>query len=766
MNIRLSHKLLLLLPLFLNAESIEEKLSTSTYSRDVVSATSSLRHTNELLFEKKRSLRAFQDRAQELYLKNASIEEFSSLYNEKKAIKNEIVAIEKKWIEENKENQQFEDEGYGLFDQEETTVSLLVTEYGASDFVYIVPSDVASQKVNIHSALAIPRGSWDSLIEIILGEVGIGVEIVNQYAKRLYLYKSDAAKASIVTSNRTSLDMLEPLDRVVFVVNANPKHQKAAFHFLERFRDPKKTFIHAVNGKIVIASTKDEVSKLLRLYDGVWNKAETLISKVVPLEKLTPEEMVKVVQTYFDIPKGSSERFSPLRGGSDISVFPIGTKPALCIVGNESDVKRAVDLIISTEKQIESPSDMTIYWYSLKHSDPSDVSDVLEKVYSSLLNTSIHRKKDDGTDIQQNITILPEERKNSNGTGDTASDVVKRSSIENEELETKHFIPYNKTGSLMMVVRKDVLPKIKELLKKIDVPKKMVEVQVLLCERSASSQTNSGINVLKLGSNASGTKTLGGAFSGLNSTGLRGLFEFFISRPASSRGTPAFDVTYNFLLSQENVSANSAPVVTTINQVPAQISFVEEISINNGAAPLETNSNVTFEKSFTRAQYGINIVVTPTVHSPDPDDTDKKTFITLETDVQFDTPQSSSDDRPRVNRRHVVNQVRVADGQTIILGGLKKKDSSDLREKIPFLGEIPGIAKIFGSSAVRDSTTELFIFITPKVVNDESKDLEELLHAEFKKRPGDIPEHVERLQNARFRRRHMLLSQSFSSIFG
>ena len=56
---------------------------------------------------------------------------------------------------------------------------------------------------------------------------------------------------------------------------------------------------------------------------------------------------------------------------------------------------------------------------------------------------------------------------------------------------------------------------------------------------------------------------------------------------------------------------------------------------------------------------------------------DAKGFVTLLTDVSFDTTKSVVNDRPSVTRRHIENEVRVADGETIILGVLKRKTGEE-----------------------------------------------------------------------------------------
>jgi general secretion pathway protein D len=236
----------------------------------------------------------------------------------------------------------------------------------------------------------------------------------------------------------------------------------------------------------------------------------------------------------------------------------------------------------------------------------------------------------------------------------------------------------------------------------------------------------------------------------------------------SHNGTQQLDFAYNFLMTQENIQFHAAPSVVTVNQTPATINIVQEISINNGAAPVDTNKGIAFEQSYTRTQYGINIKITPIVHAPEAceDPTKRgKGSVTLQTSIAFDTPKHSLDARPLVDRRQIVNEVRVVDGETVIIGGLRKKATQDNEERIPFLGEIPGLGKLFGSTQLTDVNTEMFFFITPKIVLDSEAMLEQMRTEELKKRPGDIPEFLQRAIDAQDKESQRFFEQSLKLFF-
>ena len=90
----------------------------------------------------------------------------------------------------------------------------------------------------------------------------------------------------------------------------------------------------------------------------------------------------------------------------------------------------------------------------------------------------------------------------------------------------------------------------------------------------------------------------------------------------------------------------------------------------------------------------------------------------------------------------------------------------DKTQKVPFLGEIPGVGKLFGSSELTDDNTEMFFFITPRIITDPKEQLLCLRCHELEKRPGDIPEFLCRLVTARECEKNRIFSSSIKAFFG
>lgn len=505
-------------------------------------------------------------------------------------------------------------------------------------------------------------------------------------------------------------------------------------------------------------------------------------------------------------------RFRPSSGPSQESIEANGLKvialghlaQALFLVGTKEEIRKAEQIIRQVESQVGEAREKVIYWYTTKHSDPEELADVLQKIYLLMVMTGTGFSPGPGLPpfppgvlpmgiggppppplapptaeqiadeiISKEIDLLPSELyqtsyyQQGNYVVNPAPIEPRRTKAPIYNKNRTNFIVDPKTGSIAMVVEADILPKLKELIKKLDVPKRMVQIEALLFERRINKQNNFGLNLLRIGDCASQKDFDCFRFNDPKIFPT-GIVDFIFSR-AKSCVLPAYDIAYRFLMNQDNIQINASPSVVAINQTPATIAIVEEISINTGVYNIETIGGVTLQEAFTRAQYGITIDITPTIHitSEEFDDSDEPNYVTLDTDLTFDTIQPGlTPERPDVTRRHITNEVRIPDGQTVILGGLRRKTTDDFKESIPFLGELPCLGKLFSFRELQDNEVEMFIFLTPTIISDPLFDFERIKCEEMKRRPGDIPEFLCSLVAARDMEKNRVLANSMQILFG
>ena len=773
--------------------TIEEKLAKLGNSSQANSTEQQEKISSSILLKKMATTRNELKEKYEISVKlreeEAADEEYLDLLEEINILKQELDLLEKQWRCVQTDEIQRDSEGYGIWEHDEITVSDLVMEYGSTDYLYIFPPDIGAIKLNVHSALMIPRDSWSYLLETIFKHNGIGVREINPYTRQLFTLKQDNISSTTILTQKEHLQLFDRRERVTFIYSPPVAHLKQAYYFVERFRDIKSTFVYNVGAKIAIVGFQEDINRLITLCENVWEKGEQKTVRVVSSSKLQSDDIVKILKSFFGTLSDPSRSIITLKSGHDLSAMPISQDGGVVLVGSKSLVEKAVAIIKETESQVIDPQELTVFWHTCSHSNPADLSEILERVYTSLMHSTMDYTMepegpvrdpmyssrlddfddddddDDDDDFPSNYervkpwSTRPRKTKPDRSRSDDQCD---------EKLKPANFIPYPATGKLLMIVRKDMVSKIKEVIKKLDVAKRMVEIEVLLVERRLKNNSRSGINILRIGSTADNVNRLGAEYHGDGVKASKGLFEFIYSG-VKNANFPAVDLSYNFLLSQEDIRVTSAPSVITTNQSQAIIAVTDQISINNGASPVETNKGFVFKDSFERADFGITIKLTPTIHEPEIGDPDEQVFVTLESDISFETIKNvdgTHSNKPDVHKRQVKTQVRIADGQTVILGGLKNKSQEDKSEKIPFLGEIPGFGKLFGTNVLTDQSGEMFIFIKPKVIHDPKTDLVLLREEKLRMRPGDMQKYLDKIGESRKKTHDRRFKKSWDLLFG
>ncbi|MBK6451742.1 MAG: type IV pilus secretin PilQ [Steroidobacteraceae bacterium] len=151
----------------------------------------------------------------------------------------------------------------------------------------------------------------------------------------------------------------------------------------------------------------------------------------------------------------------------------------------------------------------------------------------------------------------------------------------------------------------------------------------------------------------------------------------------------------------------SAPRVITANGKEAVIEQGTEIPYQESASSGATTTQ--FKKAV------LSLKVTPQIT---PDDR-----VILDLTVSKDSvgqilPSATGGSVPSIDTREITTQVLVNDGQTVVLGGILETERRDTVNKVPFLGDVPGLGWLFRSKGKTDNKDELLIFVTPKILRE------------------------------------------------
>lgn len=176
-----------------------------------------------------------------------------------------------------------------------------------------------------------------------------------------------------------------------------------------------------------------------------------------------------------------------------------------------------------------------------------------------------------------------------------------------------------------------------------------------------------------------------------------------------------FQVVLDYLRSSGNSKVLSDPRIATLDNHRATFTTETELTVivptvsqgATGALATETAEKYTIK---------IELVVLPHVHK------NGQITMVVEPTVEGITGYSGPKlDQPIISRRNAQTQVRVNNGETIAMGGLIKEDVRELEKKVPFLGDIPLIGKLFTYHSSEKQKSDLLIFITPHLVYSDNK---------------------------------------------
>jgi len=150
----------------------------------------------------------------------------------------------------------------------------------------------------------------------------------------------------------------------------------------------------------------------------------------------------------------------------------------------------------------------------------------------------------------------------------------------------------------------------------------------------------------------------------------------------------------------------SQPKVLTSDKETAKILTGEEIPYQ------EASSSGATSTSFKEA--ALSLEVTPQI-TPD-------NRILMEVKVTKDRADFSKaiGGVPPINKNEVDAKVLIGDGETIVIGGVFSNTQAKSVDKVPFLGDLPFIGRLFRRDVVADSKSELLVFLTPRILNNQA----------------------------------------------
>lgn len=319
-----------------------------------------------------------------------------------------------------------------------------------------------------------------------------------------------------------------------------------------------------------------------------------------------------------------------------------------------------------------------------------------------------------------------------------ASDLADLLKSEKNSLLTKdrgNVTVDERTNSLLVQDVSDKLAEIRKLIIKLDIPVRqvLIESRVVIANDTFSKdlgvrfggtaiKQNGNNGVITTSGSANGTDTItGSALSNLQSNGQpfpvnlptlpnRLNVNLPVVNPSAGKLALAIlgsdyllDLELSALQAEGRGEIVSSPRVITADRREATIKQGTQIAyIRPGG--VGAVSTVEFKDAL------LGLKVKPQI-TPDGN-------IIMDLVVTKDTVGQILNGVPSIDKKEVNTQVLVANGDTVVLGGVYETVRTKRVTGIPFLSELPGVGRLFRNTGTVDDKVELLIFVTPKIVNE------------------------------------------------
>lgn len=271
-----------------------------------------------------------------------------------------------------------------------------------------------------------------------------------------------------------------------------------------------------------------------------------------------------------------------------------------------------------------------------------------------------------------------------------------------------------RTNKLLLKGTEEVLGKVEELVKTLDLPVPQVLIDSKVVEVNNTASRNLGFRwAFGVGQEASNTVDKNAVGSGT----VVALTEFQRAQPNTTaydspsqakgasffrfgdffRKSLFFNASFDILENKGMVRTLAAPRLLAIQGSQAQLNIGDKIVFSGGPSqpPEERDTGLIME-------------ITPRVNS--------ENFITMAIRVEQSSARFDRPDFPTINRTTTKTEVQVRDGEEILVGGLVTENTRKTEQKIPFLGDLPLIRHLFTLKGTEPTNRELVILITPHVV--------------------------------------------------
>ena len=433
----------------------------------------------------------------------------------------------------------------------------------------------------------------------------------------------------------------------------------------------------------------DYVGNLTRIKNllAELDKNPTDYFELVPLINTSANEISRILNSVYEGTKSSSL--------NSYSVIAVDGSNSVLLRGQKSLINQFKEVIEDLDSSSFESSNLKVIY--LKYAQAAEVASILENVAKNL-----EGEKESSGDIKGIITSISF---------------------------------HQDTNSLVISAQPDILKSLKSVITQLDIRRAQVLVEALIIEVSDQLARDLGVQLLYSGDGKNSPAAVqrfgnqnpdliaitgsqlsleGNNSSNLTTTAsnsLLGLEGMAAGIARIKNDGESFAAILNIITNDADSNVLSTPSIMTMDNEQASIIVGQEIPITTGETLSMNNSNPF--RTVQRQEVGVKLTVTPQINEGNA----VKLVINQEVSSVVGPITTTATDLI-TSKRQIQTTVLVEDGDTIVLGGLIDDDVQEIEKKIPILGDIPLVGRLFKSTSTSRSKRNLIVFMRPTIIRD------------------------------------------------
>ncbi|MBW1900606.1 MAG: type II secretion system secretin GspD [Deltaproteobacteria bacterium] len=440
---------------------------------------------------------------------------------------------------------------------------------------------------------------------------------------------------------------------------------------------------YAPTGTLIVTDVLSNINRLIKIIDEIDVAGIGEEISVIPLEYATASVLTKSLNTVFQRRATAAKGKKGPTGGGAIRITSDERTNALIILASEDDARKVKQLIKLLDTEIPR-GEGDIHVYYLQNANAEDLASVLKAIPS---DQKAAAKKGKAPVISKDVQIVADKA----------------------------------TNSLVITAKKSDYLALEGVIKKLDIPRRMVYIEALLMEVSVEKDFAVGVE-WRIGKDIGSYQGKDvGAFAGSTAAtsqipanplaGLpRGLALGVLGESIEIGGItfPSIQALIRAYEGDSDVHILSTPQIMTTDNEEAEIIVADNIPY---LTSLQTSTAEVDYSNYEFKDVGVTLKITPQIN--------QERFVRLK--IYQEVSQvvaQQTEGLPTTLKRQTKTTVVIKDGHTVVIGGLIDETLSQTTSSTPCLGNVPVLGWLFKSKGNSGDKTNLYIFITPHIIEN------------------------------------------------